>query len=423
MTTALVCCSFGQDLPTVAQDLIAVGIGVLARVDCTDILQEVLKNSPDVVVIHEMHPDAALFDSIVAINASAARPIIVFTTDPDAEKIAQATRSGVHAYVVNGYSSNRLRSVVHLAQARFRSEQAIRKELAEVNQRFAERILVDRAKGILMGARQLREEEAYRALRSAAMQRMQRIGQVSQQVIDSARYAEAINRAGQLRMLSQRLVKLYAQACLGLRAAETAALFEAALAHVDSNLAHLSQNLSKATFGDLLEAVTGPWQALRKALAGKPNQAALPDIDSLADEVLKRAEQLTVNLEIAGYAAALHVINVAGRQRMLCQRVAKAGLIGTIVSGPEAARAQIALDRARLELEQGLTYLSCLPLTNADIARELAEANQVWARCAAALENLRDGSARNELAMLSDRLLDHFDQLTDEIERGVQALM
>ena len=64
-------------------------------------------------------------------------------------------------------------------------------ELADLNRRFAERTLVDRAKGILMGARQLREEEAYRALRTAAMHTKQRIGQVSQDVIDSARYGEA----------------------------------------------------------------------------------------------------------------------------------------------------------------------------------------------------------------------------------------
>ena len=42
------------------------------------------------------------------------------------------------------------------------------------------------------------------------MHSQRRVGQVAQQVIDGARDAEAINRAGQLRMLSQRLVKLTA---------------------------------------------------------------------------------------------------------------------------------------------------------------------------------------------------------------------
>ena len=70
-----------------------------------------------------------------------------------------------------------------------------------------------------MSARQISEDEAFRLLRSASMHAKLRIGQVSQQVIDSAHYAEAINRAGRLRMLSQRIVKLYALAAAGVEVA------------------------------------------------------------------------------------------------------------------------------------------------------------------------------------------------------------
>ena len=111
-------------------------------------------------------PDTALFDSIARVAASAPRPIVLFTPDPDAESIAQATEAGVHAYVVNGYNPARLRPVMHLAQARFRRDQVLQDELAELNRRFAERTLVDRAKGILMGARQLREEKRRPTARS-----------------------------------------------------------------------------------------------------------------------------------------------------------------------------------------------------------------------------------------------------------------
>ena len=92
----------------------------------------------------------------------------------------------------------------------------------DVSQRFAGRKLVDQAEGILMGTRQLREYEAYRVLRSTAISAKQRIGQVAQQIITQAHYAEAISRAGQMRMLSQRCMKLYALIVLGVRATETA---------------------------------------------------------------------------------------------------------------------------------------------------------------------------------------------------------
>ena len=86
-------------------------------------------------------------------------------------------------YVVNGYAPHRLRSVIHVAQARFRRDRALRDDLTELRDRFAERKLVDRAKGILMRVRDVPEDEAFRALRSAAMQQKQRIGQVAQTII------------------------------------------------------------------------------------------------------------------------------------------------------------------------------------------------------------------------------------------------
>ncbi len=418
MITALVSSSNAPAAPTLAVDLISVGIGVTEMPHRTNLVQAVLRQTPDLCVLFDENPGPVLFEGISTLAAHAPCPVIVFTTDPDAEKIAQATRSGVHAYVVNGYSLNRLRSVIHLAQARFRQEQLVREELAGLSQKFEERKLVDRAKGILMGARQLREDEAYRALRNAAMDTKQRIGQVAQQVIESARYAEAINRAGQLRMLSQRLVKLYALLCVGVSADETRGLFADSLGHVDNNLAILRRSLSKATFGDLLDAVVAPWSRLRTALEAPAVAARLPEVDALAEEVLVEAERLTTNLEIAGFAAALHVINVSGRQRMLSQRLAKAALLGALLPGGTTDTAA----SVQTELVAGLDYLHALPLTNSAIMGELQHAMRCWGLFQDALAQASSRTGQEAIAELSETMLAHFDRLTDHIERGMQAL-
>lgn len=431
MTSALVSSSNAPGAPALVVDLHSVGIQVFALSNCTNITQAVMKDAPDLVILYDESPDTAFFEGTSTLNRIAPRPVIVFTTDPDAEKIALATRSGVHAYVVNGYRPNRLRSVIHLAQARFRHDQLLREELTAVNQRFAERKLVDRAKGILMGARQLREDEAYRALRSAAMHTKRRIGQVSHQIIESARYAEAINRAGQLRMLSQRLVKLYALTCAqdaidgdvgGADIGGTKDLFAGSMAHVDENLATLGRSLSQATFGDLLNAVLTPWTRLRIALAAPPAAARLLEIDDLSEELLLQAERLTANLEIAGFAAALHVINVSGRQRMLSQRFAKEALLAHLLNEPDAAAVQSALAETAAELEDGMTYLAGLPLSNTEIARELGLAAEAWQalQLAAAQPGVM---ALDRIASSSETLLTHFDLLTDHLERGMQAFV
>ena len=417
MPSALILTSGGPGAPALAEDLAAVGVQVVSATECPNLVQAVIKAAPDLVMIYESRPDAALFDSIALVTTTAPRPVIVFTPDPDADSIAQATRSGVHAYVVNGYSPARLRSVMHLAQARFQREQAVREELADLNRRFDERKLVDRAKGILMGARQLREEEAYRALRTAAMHSKQRIGQVSQQVIDAALYAEAVNRAGQLRMLSQRVVKLYALMCCITVPPGTARLLTDSAGAVEANLVMLARSLSRPTFGDLLDAVARPWGALRDALRAPAAAARLREVDVLAEEVLQQAEQLTANLEIAAFATALHVINVAGRQRMLSQRLTKEALLGALLGEGGAT------PDTRAELVAGFDYLAALPLSNAGIAGELAQASSRWDEMQAALRHPGTVAGQAGIAASSEALLVHLDRLTDQLERGMQMLV
>ena len=422
MTSVLLLSDSGQASDALLEDFTAVGIEVSGASDCSNVLQQVIRLQPDLLVCVVPTPGGELFDSLAGVANSAARPVVLFTTDPDVEKMAAAARSGVHAYVVSGYSRNRVRSVVHLAQARFRHEQVLQQELAELRTRFDERKLVDRAKGILMGARQLREEEAFRALRNAAMASKQRIGQVSNIVIESARYGEAINRAGQLRMLSQRLVKLYAQSCLGCSPETTMELFKESIEQVDAILAALRRNLSKPTFGDLLDAVAAPWAKLQAMLKPPGAAARLNEVDALAEQVLEHAERLTENLEIAAYAPALHAINVAGRQRMLCQKLAKEALICSL-RPRNAVNPDVLRSATRTELVQGLEYLAALPLSNAAIAQELAQTTAVWERFQSALASRLTLSGQQSIAETSETLLGHFDRLTDLIERGIQSLL
>jgi len=80
----------------------------------------------------------------------------------------------------------RVKSIIEVAVARFSEYQRLRDELAEANQKLEERKLIERAKGILMESRGMSEEEAYRTLRSMAMDRGKRMSEIAKQVIDMA---------------------------------------------------------------------------------------------------------------------------------------------------------------------------------------------------------------------------------------------
>lgn len=152
------------------------------------LLKTIDELQPDVIVIDTESPSRDVLEHLVVMSRHTPRPVVMFTSDGAPESIRAATRAGVSAYVVDGLDKDRIKAIVDAAVARFEELQQLRGQLAEANQRLDERKLVDRAKGILMKARGLDEEGAYRALRRMAMDKNRRIGEVARSVIEMAEF-------------------------------------------------------------------------------------------------------------------------------------------------------------------------------------------------------------------------------------------
>ncbi len=390
--------------------------------DCSKLVQGVVLHAPEVVICDLPMLSTAWFSALQLLAQTVPCAVIVFTHDTDAGHIAQSTECGVHVYVVQGYGANRLRPLIHLAQARFKKAQQQRQAFNDLTTRFEERKAVDRAKGILMRSQQLSDDDAYIALRSAAMRSNQRMGQLSQHVIQSAQLAEAMNRSGQLRMLSQRLVKLHMLQQAGNQPAHHAARLQESVERVDANIALLGKNLSAPTYGDLLAQLAHTWASLKAAL----KQSDTHPVDDGAEALLLQAERLTTSLEASGAGVPLQVLNLAGRQRMLSQRFAKFAL--RYVAGQGDARAPMLL--AQQEFESALTYLNGIPLSTPAIAQALEAAGIAWLQMLAAVAQAQrahggtPAAARlTELADGSERLLDLFEQLSAHYESSMQMLV
>ena len=83
------------------------------------------------------------------------------------------------AYVVDGLSPGRVRSVMEVAMTRFGLMQKLRGELQKAKADLASRKSVERAKGLLMKERGIDEEQAYALLRKLAMDAGRPIGAVA----------------------------------------------------------------------------------------------------------------------------------------------------------------------------------------------------------------------------------------------------
>jgi AmiR/NasT family two-component response regulator len=426
MTSALVILMNPDGPHSLAADLEAVGIEVMGTVQgCSKLVQEVLRQQPDVVICDSPVPGEALFKALQIVGDTSPRPLIVFTTDADAGKIARATEAGIHAYVVKGYGQQRLRPLVHLAQARFKREQALCEQMRDVTSRLEERKAVDRAKGILMRAREVSDDDAFKMLRTASMHSNQRLGQVSEHIIHSARFAEDVNRSGQLRMLSQRLVKLALLQLARVPPAQVQVWLQDSVTRIDANLAALKKNLSQPTFGDLLAQIERTWVALKPLLQGAIAASRMLQLDALAEQLLQQAERLTTSLENAGAMPPLQVLNLAGRQRMLSQRFAKYALVGLL--GAQAGMAPDAegLAQARAAFEEALAYLNTIPLSSQEIRALLEAAAVSWSQMLAgsAPEGRAEAPDLERVATASEELLDIFDKLSVHYGRSMQMLV
>ncbi len=151
-----------------------------------ELLRAVETLRPDVIVIDTESPTRDVLEHVVMVSQSSPRPIVMFASDAGSDAIRDAVRAGVSAYIVDGLDTGRVNSIVEVACARFEEFQRLRAELAEANLKLSERKLVERAKGLLMQARGMSEDDAYHALRKLAMSKKLRLGDVAQQVIDSA---------------------------------------------------------------------------------------------------------------------------------------------------------------------------------------------------------------------------------------------
>lgn len=164
------------------------GYEVVAEIsDPRKLHDEVLRLSPDAVIVDTESPSRDTIENLCQITESCPRPIVMFAQDAARESIREAVRAGVSAYVVDGLSPERVTPIIETAVARFEAFQTIKDELAKTRNKLSERKLIERAKGILMKEKKLSEGEAYQLLRRLAMDKSLSLGAIAEQVVTVAK--------------------------------------------------------------------------------------------------------------------------------------------------------------------------------------------------------------------------------------------
>src|SRR5437879_9454266 len=160
--------------------------GVVHISEMQSLLARIYALDPDVILIDLENPSRDVLEQMFQVSRAVKRPIAMFVDQTDAASIQASVDAGVSAYIVDGLKKERIKSILDLCISRFNAFSRLQTELEQTRSALAERKVIDRAKGILMKAKNLSEEQAYALLRKTAMNENRKIAEVAQSVVTAA---------------------------------------------------------------------------------------------------------------------------------------------------------------------------------------------------------------------------------------------
>lgn len=136
------------------------------------------ERKPDVVLIDVANPSRDVLEELTLATTPMDRS--------DGTLTRAAIEAGVSAYVVDGIRAERIQPVLDAAIARFHMVAKMRAELAATKKALEERKAIDRAKGILMRAKGLGEQEDDALIRRTAMDQGRKVADVAAALVTAA---------------------------------------------------------------------------------------------------------------------------------------------------------------------------------------------------------------------------------------------
>ncbi len=228
--------------------------------------------------------------------------------------------------------------------------------------------------------------------------------------------ATAINRT-----MSQRTAKLYGQLHLNVRPERAREALEQTRRQVRADLDELDRQAWPPEVARLLADVRRSAERLDGLTAQPAGKSGLQAVSAQADQMLTHANSATQALEHLAQAPTARLVNMAGRQRMLSQRLAKN--YGLVAAGLDSRplREQIAGDAE--EFQRAMAQLAGAPLSTPAIRTTLELGQGQWVFFDMAIKRQPNARGLEDVATTSERLLEVMDSLTALYEVALQDVL
>ncbi|MGO2002752.1 ANTAR domain-containing response regulator [Arthrobacter rhombi] len=179
----------------VAEDetLIRLDIVEILKGEGFEVVAEADNGEKAVDLVREHRPDLVLMDVKMPVmdGISAAEiivkeriaPVVLLTAFSQKELVERAREAGAMAYVVKPFSPNDLIPAIEIALSRHEEVIALEREVDDLQEQFATRKLVERAKSVLTTKMGLTEPEAFRWIQKTSMDRRLSMREVAETII------------------------------------------------------------------------------------------------------------------------------------------------------------------------------------------------------------------------------------------------
>jgi AmiR/NasT family two-component response regulator len=143
----------------------------------------IAREDPDLTIVMVDQDDEHALSLITEAVEYASGPVIATVRDGDADFLARAAESGISAYV-EGTAPQSVQGAIEVALRRYREAAKLAGKVDQLEGALERRVIIERAKGILMERHGADERRAFELLRENARSNSRRVVDVAQTVRD-----------------------------------------------------------------------------------------------------------------------------------------------------------------------------------------------------------------------------------------------
>src|SRR3954470_7636968 len=143
----------------------------------------IAREDPSLTIVMVHRDDEHALSLISEAVEYATGPVIATVRDGDADFLARAAEHGISAYV-QGTEPESVQGAIEISLRRYRETAHLAGKVDQLEGALQRRVVIERAKGILMERHSADEREAFELLRESARARSRRVVEVAQSVVD-----------------------------------------------------------------------------------------------------------------------------------------------------------------------------------------------------------------------------------------------